>query len=384
MKKISLFDFSVLLIIFIGLFNTSQFGATLSWILVPVLLIFINMIFFDRTLRLLPMHLIAIIFWLICTFSTVVSAVVTVQRDVITFLVFVMLFMLITGNTKSFLNNKLYIKAYVLVGLLGVANILFNFITKDFYNPWYHRATVEFMGVHRDPNYVGAFLAPLPIIIVYLTSTQQIKKKWISALCITLTFAALIVDGSRGAIVSACLPLVLYYVFQLKSVKKKILIMLSGIIVLVIGWNVMLQYLPTQTIERLLFMQSGDTRSDLWAAALTGFLENPMIGQGLNSSTVYANAIAGNHSHNMYIDILSTSGIIGASLYLLLLFLVIKGKGRMNGQKILIAISFNLPMFFLNGFNSLTMWIPLIMCYIFSLQIDKQQNNSPVEKVLVR
>ena len=112
MKKISLFDFSVLLIIFIGLFNTSQFGATLSWILVPVLLIFINMIFFDRTLRLLPMHLIAIIFWLICTFSTVVSAVVTVQRDVITFLVFVMLFMLITGNTKSFLNNKLYIKAY--------------------------------------------------------------------------------------------------------------------------------------------------------------------------------------------------------------------------------------------------------------------------------
>ena len=143
----------------------------------------------------------------------------------------------------------------------------------------------------------------------------------------------------------------------------------------------MLQYLPTQTIERLLFMQSGDTRSDLWAAALTGFLENPMIGQGLNSSTVYANAIAGNHSHNMYIDILSTSGIIGAGLYLLLLFLVIKGKGRMNGQKILIAISFNLPMFFLNGFNSLTMWIPLIMCYIFSLQIDKQQDNSPVEKV---
>lgn len=375
-RRIGLFDIAVIAVVFIGLFNTSQYGATLSWILVPAVLILVNACIFNTRVRIKQMHFIAIVFWIVCVFSTVISDVVTIKRDAITFLVFTLLFILITGSKKIFFNKLLYIKVYVVIGLMGVVNILYNFITKDFYNSWFQRATVEFMGVHRDPNYVGAFIAPLPIIIVYLSSISQIKHKWVSVLSVVFTVVALVFDGSRGALLSACIPLFLYYFFQIKSVKRKLYITIAGLIIIVGGCYIAIDYLPVQTIERLLFMQSGDTRSNLWVAALTGFTENPLIGKGLNSSTVYANAIAGNHSHNMYIDILSTSGIIGFLLYSLLLFMVIKGKGRLNGWKILIAIAFNLPMFFLNGFNSLTMWIPIIMCYVFSVQLDDKSQSA--------
>lgn len=375
-NRVNLFDFAVWIIIAIGLFNTSTYGASFSWIITPSALLFIGIILQGGKIRLQLIHILAILFWMVCILSTLISPVVSVQRDLITSALFTVLFILATGSECTINRARRFIFAYMLVAFVGVVVILINWIRGVYYNPWFQRSTITFMGVNRDPNYAAAFLAPLPLLLLLYKSLRRDQKaSIIRIICFCLTVLGLIVTGSRGAMLSAFIPVMLYLILNVKNQRKKVLVFICMVIVLVIAYLFVINFLPQQTIDRLFVIQKGDVRLELWKAALKGFYNNPIIGQGIGAGSYYSNALVGIHSHNMYIDILSSTGLVGALLYFSLVLKCAFGSGRINYNIGLLCIAFFLPMFFINGFNTLTMWIPICMIYYCNIYFTDEHKH---------
>ena len=73
----------------------------------------------------------------------------------------------------------------------------------------------------------------------------------------------------------------------------------------------------------------------------------------------------------MYIDILASLGILGMLSYLALVFCVAYGNKKIDTRVLLIGIALFLPQFFLNGFNTLSMWIPIFMLFFAKHYLQK-------------
>lgn len=364
---------SIYLLIVISLFNTSQYGTSFSWIVGPAILsLFAALIGRSNILHITMKHYLGLLFWIICVVSTLLSPIVEVQRDIITFALFVILYIFMTSMENDADKSRKVILVYILVATIGCLVIIYNYINGIYYNSWFHRSTVTFLGVSRDPNYVSGFIAPLPILILtYQPIYERRYARIIKAILVVVCLFALIIDGSRGGIISAVLPVVLYILSREKKIKKRIAEVILFIITCIIGYRLIVDYLPSQTVARLLFQTSGDTRSALWKAGLNAFYQNPIIGQGIGSASQYSKAIAGNYSHNMYIDMLACSGIVGSIVYLLFILENVKCgyklKECLKNNLDLILIAFILPQFFVNGFNTVSMWLPLIMMHHLNL-----------------
>lgn len=368
-RKINLYDIGMISMIIVALFNTSKYGVSLSWVVIPAGCIMAGACM--GKIKFLDIHLYAVLFYLVAVISTIASTVVKPQRDVLSFFLLIGLFIVITGNVESKEKSMMYIKTYILVGIAGALAILYNFISGNYYSEWFQRSTIEIMDVARDPNYVGAFIAPVPALMLIF---KPIKNKFLTFLLICVVFASLIVDGSRGALVSAMLPLVFYYFFKINGISKKIWTLLFVGIIVILTINLAPKILTEQSIDRLLMQSVGmDNRTSLWKAALGAFWDSPIIGQGIGSSNYYAIFGGGNHSHNLYIDILSTGGIIGAIFYLLILFRATIGKSKNLLNMFILAIPFFLPQFFINGFNTMTMYLPIFMIHYCRCYLDNQR-----------
>lgn len=363
-----LLNFSIWLLTFIALFNDSQYGVSFSWVLVPAVIAFLAVVIKNGRVQLKREHLTAICFWFVCFISTLISPVVDAQRDLISFLLFVALYIVMTSSVRNWDHSRKIILVYILVATVGSLVIINNFVHGIYYNEWFQRSTVTFMGVSRDPNYVAGFLAPLPILVLTYEPLKKRKSTGVvKAALIILGLTALVLDGSRGGIISAVIPVALYFLLKVKSNAKKIAIILAILVTFIIGYRLILEYLPVQTIERLLFRQSADTRSSLWKAGLNGFYSNPILGQGIGAASYYSRQLVGNYSHNMYIDILSGSGLLGIVIYLVLIVQNIicncRVRDCLKTNIVLIAIALFFPQFFINGFNTLSMWLPLIIAH---------------------
>lgn len=368
--------YAIALLIIIGIFNTSPYGATLSWVLVPFSLTVIGTFLEKINLKMNRAMFFAFAFWVVCIVSTVLSPSVTLERDGLTSFLFVLWFSLIIGNYKTTSISDFFIVLYVAVSLLVSCIIIYNWVNGIYYNEWFARSTLSVGGVQKDPNYVAAFLAPAPILLLlygkYSGKDNLFTKKWLAWCLVAIVCVSLLLNGSRGGILSALIAVCGFVFFSIKSTKKRIKTLIALIIIATIGVIVMINVLPEQTIERLFFQSSGDTRSKLWSAAIMPFTNNPLIGEGLNSASKYSLELAGNASHNMYIDILSGAGLLGAALYIMMIW---DTGFRRKKHKIDIALAcfaLLMPQMFINGFNSTSQWIPIIMLWLTSSFVSQQ------------
>ena len=363
-------------LIIVALFSTSKFGVSFSWIAIPAGCILAGACM--GKIKFLDMHLYAVLFYLVAVLSTLASTVVKPQRDVLSFFLLIGLFIVLTGNVESKEKSMIYIKTYILVGIAGCLVIIYNFSNEIYYNQWFHRSTIVLGEVSRDPNYVSAFIAPVPILMLIF---KPIKNKFYNVFLIFLIFIAMILDGSRGGLISALLPLIFFFFFKIKGAGKKIgaflIIAIIVILVIILGK----EFLPEQTIERLLMKGSGvDNRTTVWKAALGAFWDSPIIGQGIGSSNYYSMVGAeGHYSHNLYIDILSTGGILGTLFYLMILFKATIGKSKNIFNMFILAIPFYLPQLFINGFNTMTMYLPIFMMNYCRYYLDNQERLEDID-----
>ena len=86
-------------------------------------------------------------------------------------------------------------------------------------------------------------------------------------------------------------------------------------------------------------------------------------------------AEVGKDSHNVYIDILSNFGLLGSIVFVHFFYKNCCLSTRSNMPFLLGACGvFMVPMFFVNGFNTVTFYFPLVILTIYSYYCRNEKN----------
>lgn len=354
---------------FFTVINTSQFGASLSWIIIPSLII----LFFGVRNRYIQTKRALILFlWAAYTLSTIVSRYVPAERNLITFFILCLVYIFSVSYKYDERHVRFLINIIIAISSYASLNIFYNWLTHNYYNVWFQRASMTVGSVYRDPNYVMAFIVPaLYFNLLKIISSKGMKRVFniaIEALMLTTFFTT----GSRGPVVSFALAVVILFLWKSKMpIQRKLAIIFIAVCSVFALLFVANKYLPAQAIERL-FNSEGDSRTKLWTASLNIFKSNPILGGGFGSASKESLLMLGNYSHNVYLDILCDSGIIGAMTFLL--FFMVNCLPRhwfSNAYMLGAVVAFMAPLFFINGFNTATFYFPLIMLSILSEYINE-------------
>jgi O-antigen ligase len=231
----------------------------------------------------------------------------------------------------------------------------------------YGRAT----GAFGQPNTYACFAVMfLPFCISFLTNTKSFISKIFLILTIFCGVYCLLLTGSRGGMVAFVVgSFVLYFITAKRIDLMLFLKSFISIIFIVILLSIAYAMLPEsskQGIELNLIGRAGSEslseyssgRLEIWAAGLLLFIRNPLFGSGWGT---FAEKV-GVSSHNDFLNCLTTLGIIGFVLFLLILYRIFRSAlyyrqysteniWFLNGY-IASFFSFMTAMFFVNLYTS--------------------------------
>jgi O-antigen ligase len=228
-----------------------------------------------------------------------------------------------------------YLYAYVLGGGILAALGIYEGVVLDVYRPpsiWH--------AVHG--SHLLTFAAVLSLALV-ICEKKNLKK--IILICLfSLQSFALYLNGTRGSWVALAVVLIIVpFVMRNLSVSKKFiyLFLLSTILLIFISTPAGQKKMSTaiSDIKKYQTAQSGAAlelsqlglsfgpRFAMWSASISIYLKNPILGAGIGS---WEKEIAGmierkeaplflnrfGQPHNMYLEILSTRGIIGLCAFM--------------------------------------------------------------------
>jgi len=181
------------------------------------------------------------------------------------------------------------------------------------------RAEGPFWVVGLGANHLGAFMADYGAFLLglYLCDDDK-KRRWFFLATVLFCIHPLFFSYSRGAYAAAVVALVFFGL-----VKNKKLLAVAAVVF--ISWQTLL---PTTVVERIAMTESPSGhleasaahRLKLWEDAKTMFRENPIFGVGFGGFGLDVPPEETlTDTHNFYMKMLSEQGIIGTSLFLLLL-----------------------------------------------------------------
>jgi O-antigen ligase len=162
----------------------------------------------------------------------------------------------------------------------------------------------------------------LAITAVYWSLNKTKPKVKIALLVLSgLLFVPLSLGASRGSFIALLLVVLFFLAFH-KGIKKRV--SLFAVVVIASGlFSVLLEYLGRGLISRVLGIQAAiETHSSsairlvMWSDGWQQFLSSPIFGSSLQLETFQF------HPHNIFIEILLSTGVVGLILFLGFLFFV--------------------------------------------------------------
>lgn len=186
-----------------------------------------------------------------------------------------------------------------------------------------------------DPNELALMLVlSLPLSLYLAGSTHNLGLVWIYRLQAILAASAVLLTASRGPfLATAGLVVFLPTVFSRSTGKQKAaLIVLTGIAVCVIIFLVpAASWKRLGTIGNEISSGTLNDRKVIWEAGVDVFRQNPIIGVGAGAfRAVVRNATGVSYvAHNTFLSILVEQGLIGFSLFFVLLLYSIRSCLRM-------------------------------------------------------
>jgi O-antigen ligase len=161
-------------------------------------------------------------------------------------------------------------------------------------------------------SYVTFLCFALPFLFYHMLVAAKLSlKSMLSILAIILSVVCVLINASRGGLITASVMLVIYVSFSIS--KRRImpyvflLILISAYGVYKYG-NVLLAAAGLRTMDG--YLLSGETRYPIWMNALRAFYDSSGFGVGIGSMTKamekYTNGITS--AHNMMLEILLQYG----------------------------------------------------------------------------
>lgn len=225
------------------------------------------------------------------------------------------------------------------------------------------RETIVIFGRMIDPNILAYSCAISFIIDLYYI---MFEKKKIGILLIPILIYAILMLGSRGALIT-CVITLWYMLLKIefsgnKLLKKILLIVLAAVACFLIYNEVIVttEFGKRFTVDNLIGKGSLGTanRDKIWKAAIQQISHRPFLGYG-NGASMYAIEMVYKYygTHNSYLMVLLEFGIIG--FVLCSIWGVREWKlCKKNQTKIYTFIFFSLMIFvfFVEGFSTKIFW----------------------------
>lgn len=349
-----------------SLFAPTMYGAS-NLVLLPCLAVLIVIAALQRELiRFRTEHLLLGLLWLVFALSTLTSPTVTIKSDTFSFLVAVIFIILVTALTYSDRELRFIGAVYVLCAIVASASVLWNVLIG--HEATWHRYSTGLFGVDRDPNYVAAYIVPATFIASVASAYSPCPRHArLRGSALVILILGVVSTGSRGGLLVLALALASTLIYSARDGRARRQLLLLAVGATALGtalFPLAGTFLPDSLLERL---SSSDTlfhdqaRVDAWTGALGVFASRPLLGNGLNAANAYLTDEIGYGTHNVYIDILTGSGLIGSAVFVAMILLMLRGKRVDSGPLWSFALVFLAPLTFLNGFNTLNFWVPLIM-----------------------
>lgn len=175
------------------------------------------------------------------------------------------------------------------------------------------------MSFHSNANSLGNLCIVCICSSIYIAFS--LKKGWIALLfSMPVAIYAVILTGSKKALLISVLVLSLYILFRYKDWLKEhflgvLLITILIVVVYLLNRNVIISAWKTTTIYSRI--QSSDDidvgRITLYREAFSIFKQYPFFGVGLKCFQFYSSS--GLYSHSAYAEVLAGTGIIGTILW---------------------------------------------------------------------
>lgn len=330
-----------------------------------------------------------LLFFIILTFSSAINYTYASAISWFNMSIFqcVVLFILISMHLKNrglkVANKMLF--SYVLGSML--LTILYGFGLGVEYS-----ADMRLTIFGLAANGLGFNSAITLLVIISLVIENKLgygKKRYLLLLILPLLLKQIAETGSRGAFVALAVGLIVFIFFIKMKRGYKILFFAVGIISVYGMFQYMLQ---TDVFKsRLqLTIETGDTsdRTEIWSRVIPLFTKNPILGMGETGYNRYAKIKLVEYQgvHNVFIEVLIYTGIVGFILYLMVLYQIYRKSlflYRYFSYLLPIVLLSMILMLFLNGQGLFVKLVWLIFAYTIGLaQIYKIEPNMKNKFVL--
>lgn len=259
------------------------------------------------------------------------------------------LFLILYNDRKKILIIFRYLEISIYI---ASASILFEFIwlvITGTYDPISTKGRLT--GLYENANAPGQFLSiATPLVISFLFS----RKEYLSGYKIrifslfSVTFIAIALTISRGEFLGFFITSIFIYFTNLtkKQIAKNVTV---GVIIIIFLFALILNYIDIDSLLLLIRVENGlSGREELWESGLKMFKSNPIFGIGphvfnfefignsnpaqniadakiINEDWIRMGQIQlHNSSHNLTLDLLATTGLMGLITFAIFIFTTIK------------------------------------------------------------
>ena len=193
-------------------------------------------------------------------------------------------------------------------------------------------------GMYENHNdYSFLIIQVIPFIYICWRHTGFVQR-WLLSLAFVACLAGIFLSLSRGGMLALVFEVALIAALTMKKWRR--VLMLSTVVLLgalAIGYQ-WAERAKNQG-DSYTAEDARDSRMELWRAARSMVLERPLLGVGSRTFGEHSNEYAeisrdnrGKNSHNTYLEVLATSGLLGFLAFAVMLFSLIREVGRRRGS----------------------------------------------------
>ncbi len=202
-------------------------------------------------------------------------------------------------------------------------NMDMTWLVKLFWNPTYFPTIGNYriMSTFGNPNVAGDWFGLMSLLGFYLLESCGYEKRKLIVVGNCLFLTALLLTGSKGAMISYLASAVVFAV--LKHSKKT--------------WKFLLFFFALSSMGILSFFnlfETYNTRAYIWEACIKIFKESPIFGCGILGLYPKIHEV---HGHNLFFSIAATLGIVGLILAFMILGYLAKTLWKLNQNRIRMA-----------------------------------------------